>query len=456
MLYNLISKDLNREISNQNKDNEYIDCRDAEKFKASHLKSAINIDIANLKENKENLFKSLKILLDFKNLIIVGENLVSFDNDLVESLFEFFKSLESAKISLNRVYVLNGNISELLNEYPYFNQSQESRMKEKYLPLLLYSEQDRVRKNPSASVRDSPPRDPKNSEGKEFVKNIYIQEYQKFKQSFNEELYYDTLGIRGVYITFKSIGLDDLNIKYTSKEKASQYELCLENNKKVQTFTEDLTNMKEVQSILKALYSKRFPFVVVHESKKAEAAIIQIINFLKMHEKIELNTLQSYIEERIPKIATSQAHTENSKKLEKIEQKKSPKKQMSKEIDSNQEKASKSRLEEFNELMIALKKSCKNNAEAFDEIYNLIGKILDNIIKNPEEEKFRNLNENNAKLKQTIFKYDSSKKIVELLGFRKKEGGTESQNQYYNPLDVSNLKHIKIDIDIAYKNSCNN
>jgi len=444
LLYSLISKDLNREISGQNKDHEYIDCRAAAKFKASHLKSAINIDLSNLKENKENLFKSLKILLDFKNLILVGENLVSFDNDLVEGLFDFFKSLESAKISLNRIYVFNGNIKDILNEYPYFSQTHQTNLKEKYLPFLLYSAQDKVPriKKDALPIQDSI------QDGDGIAQKIYIQDYQKFKQSFNEEMYYNTLGIRAAFITFKSLSLDDLNIKYTTKEKSTQYDLALENNKKFQIYTEDLTNLKEAQSILKTLYNKKSPFLVVHESKKAESVIIQLVNFLKVYEKIEFTNLQSYIEERIPKISSSQVNAENNKKLEKIQEKKSPKKLQSK---VTQDENTLSRQEELNQQMALLKKSCKSHPETFEEIYNLISKILDNMIKNPEEEKYKTLNESNPKLKQTIFKFDSSKKIMEILGFRKKE-----ETQYYNPLDVSNLKHIKIEIDIAYKNSCNN
>lgn len=51
LFYNLVVKDLNRELSSQPRDNEYIDIRDNHKFSERHLKNSLNIDFDNLRTN---------------------------------------------------------------------------------------------------------------------------------------------------------------------------------------------------------------------------------------------------------------------------------------------------------------------------------------------------------------------------------------------------------------------
>ena len=453
LFYNLVVKDLNREITNQQKDNEYIDFRELSKFKNNHLKAAMNIDTENFKEGNENLYKSLKILLDFKNLIIVGDNLVSFDNYIAESLFEFFKLLENAKISLNRIYILNGSITEILNRFPFLGVQREVQLEGKHLPLLVYSEIDKMVLQMADVTRPQEKISNKKSEGikKEgsLQENIvYVQDYSRFLQNFDEKVCFEALGIKNIFIAFNAPDLDKLKPKQDLSTEKTLDNSFVSKDKKYTVFVQEIADEKATKGIFSTIFKQKSPILLVHDKNQIQPTILSLISYLETNERISSSELRNYIEERIPKLTVSQ----NVVSLEdiSIKKKNSPKK-TEKAIDADIPKNSiKSRSDEIRDAFLELKKAYKNNMESVADVYNLISKILDNIIKTPDDEKYKSLNENNAKLKETLFKHDASKKLLEIAGFHRKEG--ETSNLYYNLLDANSLKHIKVDIDIGYKN----
>ena len=82
------------------------------------------------------------------------------------------------------------------------------------------------------------------------------------------------------------------------------------------------------------------------------------------------------------------------------------------------------------------------------ELYNLIMRIVENIIKDSENEKFRKLNKANEKLRNMIFKYPSCVKILGIVGFFHKDAQDE---HYINALDSSSIKLIRGDLELAFR-----
>jgi len=454
LFYNLAVKDLNKQNSNQLKENEYIDFRDKKDFTINHLRSSMNLEFGSLKENRENLFKSLKILLDFKNLVLIGDSLVSSDNEIAENLLEFIKLLENSKININKVYILDGSITNMLNKFSFLSIQISLQIEGKSLPLMLYSDNDKgflVRNDVTIPSRATDASTLIQGNIKKFSfetgNTVYIQDYPRFQQSYDENLYLEILGLRTVLLTFNHINLEDLKIKSNSPQKKTRGSTLDFKEKKISIISEEITNTKEIQAILKNLFLQKSPFLLVHDPKKVEVTINALISFLETRIKINSSNLRNYIEERIPKMNVVNASSMTEFKPNNDKKNKSPQKQTK----LPEENLIKSRLEEINEMMFGLKKVTKGSSITFQDVSDLLSKIVDNIIKNPHEEKYRNLNGNNPKLKQSIFKFEESKKLLEIVGFIPR--GYNNEVQYHNSLDVNSLKHIKVDLELGFKNA---
>jgi len=66
---------------------------------------------------------------------------------------------------------------------------------------------------------------------------------------------------------------------------------------------------------------------------------------------------------------------------------------------------------------------------------------------NPLDKKYRTIRISNIKLSEIIFKRKTGVSIIELVGFNK-----ETDDLYLNRLDIKDLKLIKGDLDLAYRN----
>ena len=71
-------------------------------------------------------------------------------------------------------------------------------------------------------------------------------------------------------------------------------------------------------------------------------------------------------------------------------------------------------------ISLVIKRDLKNESSVnFREACRVLNSILSNIIKDPKNEKFLVIKENNPKFQSYLGKYDSAKFLLEILGFER-------------------------------------
>ena len=86
-----------------------------------------------------------------------------------------------------------------------------------------------------------------------------------------------------------------------------------------------------------------------------------------------------------------------------------------------------------------------------EKSFNLVQKLVNNIIENPDNSKYRFLKRNNEKLKQTVFKYKHALALMELYGFVQSEND-EGEDGYSFPetTSITTLKGKKLQVEKCY------
>lgn len=141
--HGLVIKDYNRDISGNPRDCEYIDCRSKSQYQSEHIKGSLNVDIKNFKSNSEDLGKSLKVLIDTKNVAFIGEDLATYQDYISDELIEVFNLFKEYRVHPKNILILNASVGEFFSSFPYLKEGNlEEKHREKYLPILLYDSAD--------------------------------------------------------------------------------------------------------------------------------------------------------------------------------------------------------------------------------------------------------------------------------------------------------------------------
>lgn len=357
-----------------------------------------------------NLAKEIKILFDFKTLIIMKEKEKINFND--KTLEEFLKFLQNINVLPKKILIFNNSLENFLQNFDIFTKVKIFSKKGAF-PFIIFDGKNQTQI-------------PIHFQKMKF----YAESNENFiKNLTNITFYSKVLKITQIIIFDEK---SDYNINEMKKEFTGVFLLSInKDSKKLQGILEKKLSKDPNPSLLyiyeKEKYKEFLEFLVELMSSIFKCSKEFILNYLK--EQMDENQINLMMEKK-------EMQNMNEPKESKIIKKKS-----SNFINENNI----SRCDQMKLILEELQKN-KKNAQQIKEIIN---KLLNNLINDPNNEKFRSIKATNESLKKTIFSSTSSKKLIELCGFL---NSPENPEIFYNVLDILNIKIIKSDFDLASKN----
>lgn len=443
LLYNLLTKNHNNELMNQLKQYEVLDVRTHSEYSELHLHDSINLELREFYKKKLELPKEFKIVLNLKSLIIVG-----FDSSssIPEETHYLIKEFERTGIKLNAIYILPHGLSEFIKTYSFFSHKSHPTIVRYFLPTLIFDRADIQGDHLQIIKRDSSsPGTGTHAPGAVTPQKIFVQLLSKFDSYFPEFLAEEL----GTHLIYFSADTQNLGAKYQNIGRKSLQGSSPQPDKYTFYYEKsaELNNLKKNQ--LKKLLKTRQNFIMVNDSASSTRVLEFFQDVLVNQLRIDRESLLRYIQERVPKFNVSnpeeplltQGNEPKKNRPSSAHKKETVEKIQKEEIDIM------TRCDEFRVGFSSLKKEC-GSYSATQDLYNLIMRIVENIIKDPENEKFRKLNRANEKLQNTIFKYPSCVKILGIVGFFNKDPQGEI---YVNSLDLSSIKLIRGDLELAFR-----
>lgn len=435
LLYNLIAKNHNRGIGNLIKHYEVIDVRPNAEFSAIHIYDSINLDLKDFYQKKQELPKEFKIVLNLKHLIIVGWPTPLLGSPLPEQFVYFFKELERTGIKLNTIYIYQERVEDFLKTYEFFSNKAHESISKYFLPMLIFDREDILPiANPHVRVvKPSSQVAPISA-----TQRVYVQLFQKFDSYFPDFL---SEGLNTDLIYF-SMDIKTLGNKYKEFSKKVNQSVAPSQGEKYAVYTENIRESKSAENTyLPTMIKTRKNFIVVDEASSSNCILNYLKDSLSTHLKIDSDSTWRYIQERVPKFNT--VIIEDSVSVPN----KKPRQKGSQGNLDDAGSGTQTRLDELRLNLSSLKKEARSYNTVKD-LYDLIMRIVENILKNPDDEKYRNLNKGNVNLKNTIFKYQSSVKILEIVGFLNPD---QHSQLYTNSLDAPSIKLVRGDLELAFR-----
>lgn len=219
----------------------------------------------------------------------------------------------------------------------------------------------------------------------------------------------------------------------------------LENKLAIVEFCEfhNADSVKKSKNIVKKFLAAGSNMLFLYEETKYQETLAFLVDFLSKMLKLSTDSINQYLGSLFPhkKSLGLEPHANNVELI----QEKSAELQLKKKDSAKKIPEIQNRCDEMTNLIGEAFKKTKE----IEQIIEVLQKLITNIIAEPENEKFRSIKTTNEKLKKTIFSSTSMIKLVELCGFNKT---TDNPQIYRNGLDIANIKIIKSDLDLAFKN----
>lgn len=417
-LYNLFVKKLFDEPNKMeifNSKHEFVFLEKALQLQQNYLFT----QIINTEKLLNNVAKEIKILFDFKTIIILKEKERPSRKEL--SISNFISFLEDSHAIPKTIYIFEKSIDNFLGRFSLLRNLDKFLNKIR-LPFLIYDNHDM---NPSMESSQET--------------LIYVEEDENFLSNINmiNDFYSKFLGISLLIILDDSKKYINNNNLNEIKKKTSSivfHELAHDSDKQIKKIFQKNNNLKNL-------------VLFVYCKSKYQEFIDFLVNLLTRLIKIPPEGVLKYLKELHPEETKEEQLLVINNKiiLEKSEKqvnyvKKNSKKKLS-NINSDPQ------LSRCDKMKLLLEDIQKNKGD-LNKIKEIIQQLLSNLINNPENEKYRTIKNTNEKLKKTIFSSPSTKKLLELCGFL---NSSENPEIYNNALDLSNLKIIKSDFDLASK-----
>ena len=105
--------------------------------------------------------------------------------------------------------------------------------------------------------------------------------------------------------------------------------------------------------------------------------------------------------------------------------------------------------EQVQDIISAFYKEVSGNIGLLKASVELVQRFRDNIIKNPNEEKFRTIKSNNPRIKEALTKYYNGLQLLKLIGFQEFYDPTNQEPVLKVPMSISGsyMKMQKLDFD---------
>lgn len=408
-LFNLLSFHVKKNRISINKELSLFELIELTKENAL-LNSALALDLEVLNKYEANERKNFKMLMDFKNIVVPKCN----EPDRIdENIKEFIDFLKETNTNVKGLKFIRENITVFINKFPYFSNSEQTKkeIESAKFPILVFNSDDLDKKGKQIDVSET----------------IFIEDSNRFEPIYNknQNFYSKILGITKI-IRHNQENLpkndDNMIIDINFFDKNMKYNF------------EKIINTKSGKILF------IFPF---SETK----TIVSLINLIARCLNCSNQDYFKYFLASIPKgISLFQTLYElkinQDSPFFQIEKKEKKNKGSARTLTNEGEL--KNRCEQ---MTIVIRKLKKNEA---GDILDILGLLLNNMINNYEEEKYKIVKINNEKLRKTIFSSDLSTALVELCGFIHDKN---DYNIYKNVLSLIDLKMIKMDLELAIKNS---
>lgn len=444
LLYNYLVKNHNRAISSQSKHYEVFDVRSQESYQALQINDSINFPLKPFYEKKLELPKELKIILNLKTLIIVGLPELPSGAGFSEEFVHFLKEIDRVGIKINTLYIYKHKVEHFLSSFEFFSHDAKDLIKSFYLPLLLLDRSDFAVNHHLNEPQKAKSSSPEVAFSQ--CQRVYIQNHQKFESYFPNFLA-EKLHAHIIYFT-TSFSTSDISTKYKFDPKKLNQSTHPPQGETYAVYHQNILDVNnEQQSYFPRLIKSKSNILVVDESISSKRVISLIKETLKRDIKVDSDSIWRYIDERIPNITTSMINLPDSSPEQKKNENKGGTKEGTININNSSMVQLLTRCDELRQNISDLKKET-NSIQLTIELYELTLRMIDNIIKDPQDEKYRNLNSGNVKLKSTIFKYPACIKILNTIGFIHKDQQTQLYN---NSLDLKNIKLIRSDLALAFR-----
>lgn len=412
----LMKKFSNNQIQKDefNKQNEITLIDNSSKIQPNNIYSQI-IDPNRL---NNSLNKDMKILFDFKTVIVMKQKEKA--TMMEKTIKDFILFLQNANVRLKKIYILENPLEKFYEKFDFFQKIEI--FKEFFIfPAILFDFSDLIPLNNKSSKTQN--------------SLFYVESIENFKKNFEKLKNYS------IFLKVQSIMmLGENKNSFNSKEIEKMFFL---------NFCEimNLTSVKNAKKILKKEISNNSIILFVFDMKKYKEFIDFLIDFLCKLLKCSSDSIIMYFKKIFP-AENLMAQANNIFKTNNIKIEETPEKTLkTKNSKTIFENPIKNRFEEMTLLLSDMKK----NINEMNLIIEILHQLINNIIKDPQNEKYRSIKSTNERLKKTLFSSHESKKLIELCGFFK---GKDSVS-YVNSLDVLNLKIIKSDFDLAAKNFLN-
>lgn len=374
------------------------------------LNSSLSLDLNILNKYEANERKNFKMLMDFKNIVLPRSKEPDRIDDNIQKFIDFLKETNT---NIKGLKFIRESIPAFLKKFPYFRNSEEVKkeIESAKFPILVFNSEDLNKTDKQIEVAET----------------IFIEDSNRFETIYqiSQVFYTNILGIT------KIIRHTQDKMPYNDDNKIVNLNFF---DKNMNHNLKKIINMK----------SERILFILPYSETKT---IIILINLIARSLNCSNQNFFKYFLASIPK-GISLFQTLYELKINpdspffQIEKKEKKNKGSVRTLTNEGEL--KNRCEQ---MTILIKKLNKNEA---GNIIDILSKLLNNLINNYEEEKYKIVKANNEKLRTTIFSSNFSTTLVELCGFMQDKN---DHNIYKNVFSQFDLKMIKMDLELAIKNS---
>ncbi|KAL4506642.1 hypothetical protein ABPG72_000213 [Tetrahymena utriculariae] len=486
----------------KNQESEFIDLRSIDDYSKSHILLFMNMD-ANKEKALNSSDQTLKILFDFKDVffitdendqqsLVAANSIIQFGSHsqfdesrlvasaqlkqnqqnihITQRIKSVIKLFNSKSVKAKSFNIIQSNFSQFQANYPNYivenqsskkaiqnEQQQQQQQKQEdnqnvenklvgeneifqqtiftklQLPLLIYNHKDFIESN-DQGVKIST-----NKPCKIFLQSL--NQFQNNVKSRDGQIFYlDQLKINSVCIANQTISQQEIQEIESTFLNIQAKHFSLKQNKENQ-----ISMMRFIHSSIESGLNT----LILRENNKEN--FIEVITVIKglMYEKYQIfsTQIQEYLAVSIPKSIAYQVNNALSIAVNVGDRSVIQKKQSAEVNNTKIDKAHMNRCQQLTELIVQIFKNNKKTKEKSDNFADLFGKLFENIIRNPTEEKFRNIKKENKIIKESILNYKQSTQILALCGFIDK--GDSFQNQ----LSTTDITIIKGDFDLAIKNA---
>lgn len=453
-----------------------------------------SIEIEKFLEKVDDISKSIKTVLDFKNLVFISNKILYklSKNDsksivIDSNLEKFIMAMENQNINPNKIGISVVTISNFVDTFQNLLTKSAGP-----LPQMLYSSMDFSSPSKASQMIKSSDQQSQNNNKPSHCDqygSIFIQSTRELYSAI-ESLkieFIDKLNICKIVIvgakdqfidkvkeTFKSqkANKPKFEIKTCSGEKIGSCGSTLKSilgsqKENLQIIFDIIKDLDSIKSYfcndlygtigVKSHYQEEyFSYVLDKEKafakKEAENYVKeQILNYADPRENIE--NQQNLPQKHKPDTPINENKPERPKTPIKRDQSqlvlsKSP--QISKKVTQNGSKNNLSNsvvlIGRVHRIYELLKKSFnKKNLEKINNFVNMMSRLLENIIANYNEPKYKTIKNTNEKIKQNLFQLKDSNELLKECGFYK-----VNDIEYTCKADLTTLKMIKADMNLAF------